>query len=120
MAAMHPKMLVNARRKAVLRPKVRPFALEALETYIFTIAGQVELVFHRVQSLINRDSEVNVSNGTADLVLENVVSAEVEVVRRALFSIRYSCESSRPFVELRAGTWGSYHQLLWWYWLLFT
>ncbi|CAE7022780.1 cysS [Symbiodinium natans] len=43
--------------------KVKPFALEPLETYIFTISG-----------------EVNVSNGTADLTLQNVVSAEVEVV----------------------------------------
>eukprot|EP00439_Symbiodinium_sp_Y106_P030602 s7882_g3.t1 len=42
---------------------VKPFALQPLETYIFTISGQV-----------------NVSNATADLTLQNVVSAEVEVV----------------------------------------
>lgn len=50
---------------------VQPFALEPLDTYIFTVFGQV-----------------NITNGTSVVVLQNVVSAEVKVVLGGL-SVTY-------------------------------
>ena len=64
---------------------MKPFALEPLETYIFTISGQAEISLNQFETACRQNDccvQVNVSNGTADLVLENVVSAEVEVVRQ--------------------------------------